>query len=66
MDRIVNFFTSLMRKYMPDSFAIVILLTLAVMLLAVTVEGQSPQAMITAWGNGFWSLLAFTTQMAVI
>ena len=49
MDRIVNFFTSLMRKYMPDSFAIVILLTLAVMLLAVTVEGQSPQ---TPFHNG--------------
>lgn len=66
MDKIVSFFTALMRKYLPDSFVIVILLTAMVMILAVTVEGQSPVAMLTSWGKGFWSLLAFTTQMAVI
>lgn len=66
MERIVSFFTALMRKYLPDSFTIVILLTALVMLLAVTVEGQNPAAMVTSWGKGFWSLLAFTTQMAVI
>ena len=36
------------------------------MLLAIGVEGKSLTAMTTAWGKGFWSLLAFTTQMAVI
>lgn len=66
MDKIVNFFTSLMRKYMPDSFAIVILLTCLVLALAVGVEGKAPQEMITAWGDGFWGLLSFTTQMSVI
>ncbi len=66
MEKIVSFFTALMRKYLPDSFAIVIMLTLLVMGLAVVVEGQGPAAVVTAWGKGFWGLLAFTTQMAVI
>lgn len=66
MEKIVEFFTNLMRKYLPDSFVIVILLTLLVFAMAIGLEGQSPTAMVTAWGKGFWSLLAFTTQMVVI
>ncbi|WP_102227073.1 short-chain fatty acid transporter [Acidimangrovimonas sediminis] len=66
MNGIVNFFTSLIRRYMPDSFAIVILLTCLVMILAIGVEGNSPVAVVDAWGNGFWGLLSFTTQMSVI
>jgi short-chain fatty acids transporter len=66
MDKIVSFFTSLMRKYLPDSFVIVIILTLLTLVMAVLIEGQSPIKMVTSWGGGFWSLLAFTTQMAVI
>jgi short-chain fatty acids transporter len=66
MEKVVLFFTALMRKYLPDSFTIVILLTAVVMFLAVAVEGQAPTAMIMSWGKGFWSLLAFTTQMAVM
>ena len=55
-----------MRKYLPDPFVFAIALTLLTVLLAIGVEGKSLTAMTTAWGKGFWSLLAFTTQMAVI
>jgi short-chain fatty acids transporter len=55
-----------MRRYLPDPFVFAIGLTLLTMLLAVTVEGQNPAQTLQSWGDGFWSLLAFTTQMAVI
>jgi short-chain fatty acids transporter len=66
MQNIAGFFTELMRKYLPDSFVIVIGLTIVTLILAVAVQHQNPIESISAWGHGFWSLLAFTTQMAVI
>lgn len=66
MNRLTAFFTELMRRYLPDPFVFAIGLTLLTMLLAVTVEGQNPAQTLQSWGDGFWSLLAFTTQMAVI
>ena len=66
MNKITNFFTELMRQYLPDPFVFAILLTLLTMLLAILVERQAPSDMILSWGNGFWKLLSFTTQMAVI
>ena len=66
MSKITAFFTELMRRYLPDPFVFAILLTLLTMVLAMLVEGRMPTATVTDWGKGFWSLLAFTTQMAVI
>ncbi|GBU15631.1 short-chain fatty acids transporter [Polaromonas sp.] len=66
MSKITAFFTELMRRYLPDPFVFAILLTLLTMVLAILVEGRAPVATSMDWGKGFWSLLAFTTQMAVI
>jgi len=66
MQKITGFFTELMRKYLPDPFVFAIGLTLLTMLLAVLVQGQGIVALTTSWGKGFWTLLAFTTQMGVI
>lgn len=66
MEKITNFFTTLMRKYLPDSFVFAIGLTLLTMILAIFVQGQGIKEVVTGWGTGFWDLLAFTTQMAVI
>jgi short-chain fatty acids transporter len=66
MTKLANFFTELMRRYLPDPFVFAIVLTLLTMVLAVLVEGKVPTDIVHAWGKGFWSLLAFTTQMAVI
>jgi len=66
MSRLASFFTELMRKYLPDPFVFAIGLTLLTLLLAWGVEGQGLGAITREWGKGFWSLLAFTTQMAVI
>lgn len=66
MSKITAFFTELMRRYLPDPFVFAILLTLLTMALAFGVESRPIDAVVQDWGKGFWSLLAFTTQMAVI
>ena len=66
MSKITAFFTELMRKYLPDPFVFAILLTLLTMVLAFAVESRPVDLVVEDWGKGFWSLLAFTTQMAVI
>lgn len=66
MDHATRFFTKLMKRYLPDPFVFAIGLTLLTMILAVAVEHQNIGHVITDWGDGFWKLLEFTTQMAVI
>ncbi|MBT2730736.1 short-chain fatty acids transporter [Neobacillus sp. B4I6] len=66
MEKITGFFTNLMRKYLPDPFVFAIGLTILTMILAMVVQGQGFIAATTSWGSGFWNLLTFTTQMAVI
>jgi short-chain fatty acids transporter len=66
LDKLADFFTELMRRYMPDPFVFAIGLTLLTMALAVLAQGQAPALVLQSWGDGFWSLLAFTAQMAVI
>jgi short-chain fatty acids transporter len=66
LDKLAGFFTELMRRYMPDPFVFAIGLTLLTMALAVLTPGQAPALVLQSWGDGFWSLLAFTAQMAVI
>lgn len=66
MERLTNFFTSIMRKYLPDPFVFAIGLTILTFVLALLIEDISFVELTTAWGGGFWNLLAFTTQMAVI
>jgi short-chain fatty acids transporter len=66
MQKVAGFFTELMRRYLPDPFVFAIVLTILTVVLAMLVEGQSFTDITAAWGDGFWSLLAFTTQRAVI
>ncbi|MEN1967840.1 TIGR00366 family protein [Lentibacillus sp. N15] len=66
MVKVTKFFTNLMRKYLPDPFVFAIGLTLLTLVLAMVVEGKGFLDTTKAWGDGFWDLLAFTTQMAVI
>lgn len=66
MEKVTNFFTNLMRKYLPDPFVFAIGLTILTMILAMTIQGQGFVEATTSWGSGFWNLLSFTTQMAVI
>jgi short-chain fatty acids transporter len=66
MEKVTNFFTNLMRKYLPDPFVFAIGLTILTLILAMIIQGQGFVEATTSWGSGFWNLLSFTTQMAVI
>ncbi len=66
MQTMARFFTTLMRKYLPDPFVFAIGLTILTLLLGMILQSKSPFEMVRYWGKGFWSLLAFTTQMATM
>lgn len=53
-------------RYVPDAFAIASVLSLLTLLLGILVGGATPAQAVLAWGNGFWSLLSFSMQIAVV
>jgi len=63
---ISKFFTSIVNKYLPDPLVFAILLTILTFVLGVTITPHSSLDMVNMWGNGFWNLLAFAMQMALV
>lgn len=63
---LANFFTGLVRRFLPDAFVFAVILTFVVFLLGVTVQAKSPVEMVKFWGENFWSLLAFAMQMVLV
>lgn len=53
-------------RVVPSSFSIAVLLTIATAALAAVWTGAGPQQLALAWGNGFWELLSFSMQMALV
>jgi short-chain fatty acids transporter len=58
--------TNLVDRWLPDSFVLVLLLSLFVFGAGVIFEVKSPLEMARAWGEGFWTLLEFSMQMVLI
>ena len=58
--------TSLVSKYLPDPLIFAILLTIIVFGLGIALTPSSPIAMVQMWGDGFWNLLGFAMQMALV
>lgn len=56
----------LVQSYLPSPFIFCILLTLIAYIAGISLTGQSISAMANYWGNGLWSLLGFSMQMALI
>ncbi|MCY6958175.1 TIGR00366 family protein [Clostridium brassicae] len=57
---------SLVQKYLPDPFIFAIILTFFVFLIGIPITHQGPLGMILGWGKGFWKLLGFSMQMALV
>lgn len=55
-------------RWLPDPFLFAIILTIVVFVASMIGTQQSPIALVNAWGNssGFWGLLAFSMQMALV
>lgn len=64
--KFTNGCVTLVQKYLPDPFLFCIFLTIIVFIFAMPMTGQSPIQMIDHWGDGFWSLLSFAMQMALV
>ena len=66
LQRLSQFFVTLLQRYLPDPFIFAALLTLVVFLWVMPVTQQGPIAVIDAWAGGFWNLLTFSMQMAMV
>ena len=53
-------------KYMPSAFVFALILTLVTALSAFFFTPSTPLEIISGWFDGFWSLLAFGMQIALI
>lgn len=52
-------------RWFPDSYIFAVLALIAVAVGAI-VSGVAPHAVMSSFGEGFWSLIPFTMQMAVV
>src|ERR1700682_3201105 len=53
-------------RWVPDAFVFALLATLIVIVAGVALTPSSVPQVIDAWGKGFWELIPFTLQMALI
>jgi short-chain fatty acids transporter len=53
-------------RWVPNAFVIACLLTLVTFAMVLLVVDKSPSAALGYWTRGFWELLEFTMQMALI
>lgn len=66
--KITNACVKVVNRWLPDPFLFAIILTIVVFVSAMIGTHQGPLEMVTAWGNdtGFWNLLGFSMQMALV
>lgn len=55
-----------MERWLPDPFIFCALLTFIVFVGAVFFTKSTPLEVVGFWANGFWTLLAFSMQMALV
>jgi short-chain fatty acids transporter len=53
-------------RWLPDAFIFALLATLVVIAAALAATPSGPLQIVDAWGRGFWELIPFTLQMALI
>src|SRR5829696_3139113 len=53
-------------RWLPDAFIFALLATVIVIAAALTATASTPAQVVDAWGRGFWELIPFTLQMALI
>lgn len=64
--RISGFFTGVVHRFLPDPLIFAILLTVVVFGLALGLTPKTPTDLVMLWGDGFWNLLKFSMQMALV
>jgi short-chain fatty acids transporter len=64
--RLARRFTAWAERWVPDAFVFALVATLLVFVAGLTVGHAGPLELVDSWGNGFWELVPFTMQMALI
>ena len=64
--RIALALTDWTERWVPDAFVFALIATLIVIVAGVAFTPSSLPEVIDAWGKGFWELIPFTLQMALI
>lgn len=66
MKKITNFFNSLVQRYFPDPLILGVFMLVAVFLSGFLFTPSSPADLLSSFGTGFWSMLAFTMQLSLV
>lgn len=65
LERFASSVTNWAEHWFPDSYIFAVLAVLIVSFFAL-IAGISPQSIVTSFGDGYWSLIPFTMQMAIV
>ncbi|WP_018652163.1 TIGR00366 family protein [Actinobacillus capsulatus] len=66
ISRVSRFMTAFVSKYLPDPLIFAVLLTFITFICAWGLTDSTPVDLVNMWGSGFWNLLGFGMQMALI
>src|SRR5512134_4008184 len=66
LSRVAVRLSELTVRLVPSAFAIALLLAFVTFLSAMSIAGASPARVVIEWGNGFWTLVPFAMQMALV
>src|SRR5205809_561032 len=64
--RIALRLTAWAERWIPDAFIFALLATVVVVIAGITATPSTPAQVVDAWGRGFWELIPFTLQMALV
>jgi short-chain fatty acids transporter len=59
-------FTDWAERWLPDAFVFALLATIGILVLGLVFGHATPANLIESWGKGFWELVPFTMQMALV
>ena len=66
LSRVAAAFTGFAERWVPDAFVFALAATFIVVPIAMVGRGKSPLEVVEIWGGGFWELIPFTLQMALV
>lgn len=66
LNRISQFFVTLVQRYLPDAYLFAILLTFIAFVMALALTDKTAIQLIGMWGDGLYGIIAFAMQMILI
>ncbi|OOF54335.1 TIGR00366 family protein [Rodentibacter genomosp. 2] len=66
INRISRCMTTLVSRYMPEPLVLAVLLSIVIFFCAWGFTDNTPVQLVNMWGDGFWNLLSFSMQMAMV